>query len=98
MCVKKIIIVLILTLFCFGCGKADKNVTINIYDNRTNKEEIKEKQKDEVDTKQKEIEQSKEQNNVDIKETQVIESKTQEQENTKTSKIKEKYNQAKKLV
>ena len=37
---KKIIIILIITLFCFGCTKEDKNITINIYGNGEIKETI----------------------------------------------------------
>lgn len=38
---KKFMMVLVVTLFCFGCSKDDKNITINIYESGEQKETIK---------------------------------------------------------
>ena len=35
---KKIIVLLIMVLFCFGCQKEDKNITINIYENKADEQ------------------------------------------------------------
>ena len=69
---KKIIIVLIITLFCFGCAKEDKNITINIYENGEKKETIETKD----ESKAQEVLDKKEETTKDSNETIKDESNT----------------------
>ena len=46
---KKKLIISILCLLCFGCGKTEKNITINIYDNRNSETEVSKEELNEND-------------------------------------------------
>ena len=98
---KKIILIFVLCFLCVGCGKSEKNITINIYENK--EKDIKEEAKtiEEIITEDKEkiIEQEK------IKQEQtanegIVENIPQEnistsQGNTVSNKVKDTYSSAK---
>ena len=68
---KRVLIVFVLCLLCFGCRKNEKNITINIYDNRGNKSDVIEKslntEKDSITNKESNNSETYQLNDKDIK-------------------------------
>ena len=93
---KKIILIFVLCFLCVGCMKNEKNITINIYENKD--KEIKEEVKtiEEIITEDKEKIIKQEQTiNEEIVENIPQENISTSQGNTVSNKVKDTYNSAK---
>ena len=83
---KKILLVFVICLICVGCGKQEKNITINIYEN-SDRSEVQEEIKEKEEIKQENQDQSVIESNKIIIKEKVVESNVSEEQKTIESNI-----------